>query len=211
MDSIKSVDLHTDEKEIDRRSFLAKSVYCTTAAFSLLAYPGILTGALAAEAGKSKEDIYRQLEEKVEKYYTVYQTCSQGTLASLNDQFRLNANETVTAIKLFAGGIAGKGETCGAVTGALLAIGFNFEVKNKVDTENAGSSMTHGRMFFERFTKEFGSTRCREIMKYQYGQYIDFSNEEDREILSKPENQGKCQEVMKKAARIAADMILENS
>lgn len=68
-----------------------------------------------------------KLEAKVEKLYPVYHSCSQPTLAALNDQFGLNADQTVTAIKLFAGGVVGKGETCGAVTGSLLAIGFNFK------------------------------------------------------------------------------------
>ncbi|MFC1837976.1 C-GCAxxG-C-C family protein [Thermodesulfobacteriota bacterium] len=210
MDSIKSINSPLDEENIDRRSFLTKSICYTTAGLSLFAYPGILTEALAAEAAKSKEEIYGELEAKVEKFYPVYQTCSQATFASLNDQFGLQAEETVTAIKLFAGGIVGKGETCGAVTGALLAIGFNFEVKNEKGSD-AGSSMTHGRTFFDRFEKEFGSIRCKEVMKHQYGKHIDFSSEEDRKILSKPENQGKCLEVMKKAGRIAADIILENS
>lgn len=211
MDSIRGNKCSLEEENIDRRLFLRKSIHYTTAGLSLLACPGILKETLAAEVGKSKDKIYMELGASVEKYYSVYHACSQATLASLNEQFRLNTDEAVKAIKLFAGGIAGKGETCGAVTGALFAIGFNSEVKNKLENEDAGSSMAQGRMFFERFNREFGSTRCREVMKYQYGQYIDFSREEDIEILSKPENQGKCLEVMKKAACIAADLILENS
>jgi C_GCAxxG_C_C family probable redox protein len=166
---------------------------------------------LSANKGKSKEEIYRELEQKVEKLYPVYHSCSQPTLAALNDQFGLNADQTVTAIKLFAGGIAGKGETCGAVTGSLLAIGFKFDVKNKKDSAKPSNSMMYGGMFFDRFTKEFGSIRCREVMKHQYGKYIDFSNQEDLKIMSKPENKGKCLEVMKKAVCIAADIIIENS
>jgi C_GCAxxG_C_C family probable redox protein len=210
MDSIKCVDSPLDEENIDRRSFLTKSICYTTAGLSLLAYPGILKETLAAGTGKSKEEIYRELEAKVEKYYPVYHSCSQATFASLNDQFGLKADETVKAIKLFAGGIVGKGETCGAVTGALMAIGFIFEVKNTKGTA-AGSSMAHGRIFFDRFTKEFESTRCKGVMKHQYGKYIDFSNPEDLKILGKPGNEGKCLEVMKKASHMVADIILENS
>lgn len=210
MDSIKSVFSQADEEKIDRRSFLARSICYTTAGLSLFAYPGFLSGALAAQAGKSKEEIYGELEAKVEKYYPIHHSCSQATFAALNDQFGLKADETLAAIKLFAGGIAGKGETCGAVTGALLAIGFNFEVKNKKGAA-AGSSMAHGGTFFDRFMKEFESTRCKGVMKHQYGKYIDFSNPDDLKILGKPGNEGKCLEVMKKASCMAADIILENS
>ncbi len=196
---------------VDRRSFLTKSIGYTAAGISLLTFPGLLTKTLTANEGKSKEEIYKKLDEMIEELYPVYHSCSQPTLASLNNQFELNADQTVTAIKLFAGGIAGKGETCGAVTGSLLAIGFNFEVKNKKDAAEARASMMYGGMFFDRFSKEFGSTRCKEVMKHQYGKYIDYSNQEDLKLLSKPENKGKCLEVMKKAAHMAADIMLENS
>ena len=211
MNTTDSAGFHTNEEKIDRRSFLTKSIGYTAAGLSLLTFPGIVTETLAASEGKSKEEIYKELDEKVEKLYPVYHSCSQPTLAALNDLFGLNADQTVTAIKLFAGGICGKGETCGAVTGSLLAIGFNFEVKNKKDTARPVNSMIYGSMFFDRFTKEFGSIRCKEVMKHQYGKYIDYSNQEDLKILSKPENKGKCLEVMKKAVHIASDIILENA
>ena len=210
MDSTNSADFGIENDKINRRSFLAKSIGYTTAGLSLLTLPGILTETLAANEGKSKEEIYKALEEKVEKSYPVYHSCSQTAFAALNDQFGLNADQTVTAIKLFAGGIAGKGETCGAVTGALLAIGFYFDVIKK-DNANPRASMQYGGMFFDKFTKEFESTRCKEVMKHQYGKYIDYSNPDDLKILGKPENQGKCLDVMKTATHIVADIILENS
>ncbi len=203
--------IRPDEKKIDRRSFLTKGILYTATGLSILSFPGMVTKTLAATEGKSKEEIYRELEALVDKLYPIYHSCSQPTLAALNDQFGLNADQTVTAIKLFAGGIVGQGETCGAVTGSLLAIGFNFDVKNIKDNTKPGVSMMCGRMFFDRFTKEFESTRCREVMKHQYGKYIDRGNPEDIKILSKPENRGKCLEVMKKAVCIAADIIMENS
>ncbi len=210
MNSFNNVSFGTDEEKINRRSFLTKSICCTAAGLSLFKFPGILAKAWAAEENKSKEELYRELEAKVEKMYPLYHSCSQATFASLNDQFALKADQTVAAIKLFAGGIVGKGETCGAVTGSLMAIGFNYDVINKKD-DTAGSSMMYGSMFFDRFTNEFGSTRCREVMKHQYGKYIDFTNQEDRALLAKPENQGKCLDVMKKACRIVADIISENT
>lgn len=187
MNSIITANHSDNDEKIDRRSFLTKTIGYTAAGLSLLTFPGILTKTLAANEGKSKEEIYSELDKMVEKLYPVYHSCSQPTLAALNDQFALNADQTVTAIKLFAGGVAGKGETCGAVTGSLLAIGFNFDVKNK-DTANPRASMQYGGIFFDRFTKEFGSTRCKEVVKLQ-----------------------KCLDVMKTATHIAADIILENS
>ena len=36
---------------------------------------------------------------------------------------------------------------------------------------------------FDRFLKEFGSTRCKEVVKHQYGRYYDFSNPEEQKLF----------------------------
>jgi hypothetical protein len=84
----------------------------------------------------------------------------------------------------------------------LLAIGFFFESINQKGKEIAGSSIKYGGMFFDRFTKEFGSTRCKGVLKHQYGRSYDFLNPEEQKLFM---------EVVKKAVFIAADIILENS
>jgi len=184
-----------DQKKINRRTFFRQSVGCTSF-LTLLTFPGIITEVLAAKEEKSKEEIFKELEAKVEKFMPMYRSCSQPSFAALNEQFELKADQTIPALMLFAGGIAGKGETCGAVTGSLLAIGFHFEPINQMEMKKAGSSMKYGRLFFDRFTKEFDSTRCKEVIKHQL------------ELSTKGPN---CIEVVKKAVLIAGDIILENS
>ena len=201
----------TDQKKINRRTFFTKSVGCT-AGLTLLAFPGIITEVLAAKGDKSKEEILKELEAKVEKFMPMYRTCSQASFAALNEQFELKADQTIPALMLFAGGIAGKGETCGAVSGSLLAIGIYFESINQKEMEKAGSSVKYGGLFFDRFTKEFGSTRCKEVVKHQYGRYYDFCNPEEQKLFVEvSQKSGKCMEVVKKAVRIAGDIILQNS
>ena len=152
----------------------------------------------------------------------MYRSCSSASFAALNEQFKLNADNSIRALMPFAGGIAGKGETCGAVSGSLLAIGFYFETINQKGEKKAGSSTQQASMyppsfqptamFFDRFTKEFGSTRCREVVKHQYGRYYDFTKPEDMKLfMEASQKTGKCMEVVKKAALIASDIILENS
>jgi len=148
----------------------------------------------------------RQLEARVEKLNPVHRTCSQVSFAALNEHFKLKADQVIPALMLFAGGIAGKGETCGAVTGSLLAMGFYFQSLNQI-----GSSGQYGGLFFNRFTAEFGSTRCREIVRHQYGRYYDFNNPEDKKTFAEvSEKNGKCLDVVKTAILIAGDIILEH-
>lgn len=201
----------TDQKKINRRTFFTRSVGCT-AGLTLLAFPGIITEILAAKEDKSKEEIFKELEEKVVKFLPMYRSCAIASFCALNEQFKLNAdNNTIRALMPFTGGIALKGETCGAVSGSLLAIGFFFESMNQKGKEKAGSSITYGGMFFDRFTEEFGSTRCKGVLKHQYGRSYDFLNPEEQKLFMEvSEKTGKCLEVVKKAVLIAGDIILIN-
>jgi C_GCAxxG_C_C family probable redox protein len=202
----------TDQKKINRRTFFAQGIGYT-ASLSLLAFPGIITGVLAAEEDKSKKEIFKGLDEKVVKFLPMYRSCAMASFGALNEQFKLNAdNKTLRALMPFTGGIALKGETCGAVSGALLAIGFFFESINQKEEEMAGSSIKYGGVFFDRFTKEFSSTRCKGVLKHQYGRSYDFHNPEEQKLFMEvSEKSGKCLEVVKKAVFIAGDIILENS
>ena len=112
----------------------------------------------------------------------------------------------------FTGGIALRGETCGAVSGSMLALGFFFESMNQKGAKATGASIKHGGMFFERFTKEFTSTRCKEVLKHQFGRSYDFLNPEEQKLyMEASAKDNKCLEVVKKAVFIAGEIILENS
>jgi len=202
----------TDQQKINRRTFFTQTVGCT-AGLTLLAFPGIITEVLAAEGDQSKKDTFKELDKKVVKFLPMYRSCALASFGALNEQFKLNADlKTLRALMPFTGGIALKGETCGAVSGSLLAIGFFFESINQKGKETAGSSIQYGGMFFDRFTKEFGSTRCKGVLEHQYGRSYDFLNPEEQKLfMEASEAEGKCMEVVKKAAFIAGDIILENS
>lgn len=147
----------------------------------------------------------RQLEASIEKLNPVHKTCSQVSFAALNEHFELKADQVIPALMLFAGGIAGKGETCGAVTGSLLAMGFYFQPLNEI-----GSFGEYGGLFFNRFTTEFGSTRCRDIVRHQYGRFYDFNNPEEKKVFAEvSQKSGKCLDVVKAAVIIADAIILE--
>lgn len=195
-----------DQKKISRRTFFTRSV-CCGAGLTLLAFPDIITAQVSAvKAHRSKEEIFKELEANVET--SKYGACSQRSFAALNEQFGLKADQIIPALLPFAGGIAGKGETCGAVSGSLFAMGIYFEsIIGK-----PGSSMKCARLFFDRFSKEFGSIRCREVMEHQFGRYYDFEKQDDmRLFMEASKKNGGCVKVIQKAVVMAGDIILENS
>ncbi len=200
-----------EEENINRRTFFKKSTAWSTA-LTLLAFPGIISRVLAKKENKSKEEVLKELSGYVDKFLPLYGSCSQSSFAALNKQFALNADNTIRALKPFSGGVVHKGETCGAVSGALLAIGFFFEPVNQKGKERIGPSMKYGTIFFDRFKKEFGSTRCWGVQEHQYGRHYDSAKPEEKKLFkAAAKSTGKCKEVIKKAVYIACDIILENS
>lgn len=201
----------TDQERMNRRSFFTQCVGCT-AGLTLLAFPGMITGELTTKGNKSKKEILKKLDEKVNEFLPKYRSCAIASFAALNEQFKLNADNTIRALMPFTGGLALKAETCGAVSGSLLAMGFFFEPSNLKEMEKAGSSIKYGGMFFDRFEKEFGSTRCKGVQEHQFGRSYDFLNPEEQKLfIEVSQKSGKCMEVVKKAVLIAGDIILENS
>ncbi len=199
-----------EKDKINRRTFFSKSVGLSTG-LALLAFPGIIAEVLAQKGTKSKEELSKELDEKVVKFMMSHKSCAQASFCALNEQFKLNADHTIRALFPFTGGLALKGETCGAVSGALLALGFVFEPENQREKEKAGSSIKFGGMFLDRFKKEFGSTRCKGVQEHQYGRSYDFLDPKEKELFMEAAKNGKCMEVVKKAVSIASEIILENA
>jgi C_GCAxxG_C_C family probable redox protein len=201
-----------EKDTMNRRIFFKKSAGWS-AGLTLLAFPGIITGALAAKGDKSKNEIFKELDEKVVKYMPKYRSCALTSFAALNDQFNLKADTaTLRALMPFTGGIAGKGETCGAVSGAMLALGFFFGPMDQKAKTMFPPSWTNGAVFMDKFKKEFSSTRCWEVQKHLYGRYFDSNKPEDLKLFMEvSQKTPKCLDVVKKAVLIAAEIILENS
>ena len=102
----------------------------------------------------------KSVEEKI-RQYRVFKSCSQSTLMGLCEV----ANHPMSQARLcelasgFSGGIGGTFDegTCGALTGALIALGFleNDEIKIKMDAKK----------LYDAFKKEYGSVQCGIISK----------------------------------------------
>ena len=159
---------------------------------------------------KSKEEIYMQLDEIVDKYLPVLGTCSQTSFYALNETFNLKADIIVKALASFTG-IGLRGETCGAVSGSLLGIALVYEVDKINDKVKQRLSLKPSTAFCTRFENEFGSTRCRDVIKHTTGKEYVLAKGEDYEVLSRDGVYKHCPGVIKKALHDAADIIMDKS
>lgn len=66
-----------------------------------------------------------------------------------------------------------KGEVCGAVTGAIMAIGLKYGQYKPDDTESRVKTNELTCLMLERFKNENGSYLCKDLLGY------DLSNKEE--------------------------------
>lgn len=208
---MKSVQLNTEStcsvERCNRRSFIFKT-FCSSLGFS--ATSGLFLSAIASSTStnKTREDIYAELDELVDKYFPVYHTCSQTSFMALNDVFNLKAQEVVKAMAPFPG-IGMRGETCGAVSGCLAAIGVVFEKESTEATASQRRSREPAYSFCSKFENEYGSTRCRDVIAHITGKQYELSKPQDYQILSQEGVYQHCPEIVKNATHMAADIILD--
>jgi len=109
-----------------------------------------------------------------------------------------------------AGGVARHGETCGALTGAIMAIGMVAGRKKIEDVDAYQSCMKLAYEVREKFLKGVGHTLCAEIHKILLGRSYRLYDDEEREKFHADGGHARegCPGVCGKAAGIAAEIIL---
>ena len=202
-----SKDSTAGKDRINRRDFMEKGLGLS-AVLALAAATGLRAGGKTEQKKLIPGEVQKGLEKKVTELMPKYLSCSMTSFAVLNVYFKLNADmKTIRALMPFSGGIVRQGETCGAVTGSMLALGLYFENLQKEGKAQTGASLKPGGMFFAGFEKMFGSTRCKEVIKHQFGRYYDLMKPEDVKLFMEAGKKGQCMQVVQKAVSMAGEII----
>jgi C_GCAxxG_C_C family probable redox protein len=107
--------------------------------------------------------------------------------------------------------VAKRGETCGALTGAIMATGLLVGREKFEDKEQLQMALATADQVYLRFKKEVGHTLCSEIHKIRYGKTFRLYIPEEGEAFHNMGGHSRtgCPEVCGIGARIAAEIILE--
>jgi len=160
----------------------------------------------------SRPELLEKIGKTAHTYERVYHGCSQSVLKALQEHLQLGGGDAFRAASAFAGGVARMGETCGALSGGIMAIGLAYGREKLEDTmisHGYAKAMGLSIKLCERFEKEFGSVKCRDIQRSLFGRTFDFKNPREREEFVKSGGYEKCPKVVKKAAQLAAELILK--
>jgi C_GCAxxG_C_C family probable redox protein len=119
--------------------------------------------------------------------------------------------EVFKAGSALAGGVARRGETCGALTGAIMAVGSIVGRERLDDIQQYQKAMESANRIYDFFKEKVGQTLCWEIHKIRYGKVYRLCIPEERQAFHDMGGHSRkgCPEVCGIAARIAAEVILD--
>lgn len=123
----------------------------------------------------------------------------------------IGTKEVFKAGSALAGGVARQGETCGALTGAIMAVGSIIGRERLEDLEQYQKAMEQAYQIYNLFKEKVGHTLCWEIHKIRYDRVYRLFVPEERQAFHEMGGHGRkgCPEVCGIAARIAAEVILD--
>ncbi len=158
---------------------------------------------------ESREDRLDRLERKAGDYEELYGSCAQGTLLALQEEFNLGNEQSLRAATAMPG-IALRGETCGAVVGAIMALGMAMGRVQPDDFAAVQRTTKAARRLCRRFEQEFGGCNCREVQHRIFGRSYNVADPAESMEFIKADAAKKCRAPAEKAARIAGELILDS-
>lgn len=166
--------------------------------------------AQAMELSKTmtKDQVFTMLDQRAEQTMEKSHNCAQSTFFALSAQFGLGGDDILKALTPLPG-IAERGETCGAITGALMAMGLIYGRDKLDDWEKYRSSLVPTNKFCQRFQEDLGTTQCCQILEKAFGKSFNLMDPNDLKEFQRAGATTTCTKVVQKAVRIAADIILE--
>jgi C_GCAxxG_C_C family probable redox protein len=90
--------------------------------------------------------------------------CSQALLSTYGVAFGLDRERAIKISAAFGGGICRMGETCGAVTAALMVVGLKHGSADATDREARERTYGLAREFVRRFAARHHSVRCKDLL-----------------------------------------------
>jgi C_GCAxxG_C_C family probable redox protein len=92
--------------------------------------------------------------------------CSQAVLSALAPDLGLDRETALRVAGAFGAGIARMGQTCGAVSGALMVLGLKHGQTQAEDKPAKEEMYALAREFMVRFEVRNGSILCQELLAY---------------------------------------------
>ncbi len=164
---------------------------------------------------KDLEQIKANASALATKYEQEYGGCSQAVLGALRDTIGGFSDEVFKAGTGLAGGIGLGGNSCGALTGGVMAISCYFGRDYAQFPDPDGERFKSFRLadkLQRKIEEEYGTSICKEIQTKIMGRYYDLRITSERDEFLKAGGHGdKCPAVCAKAAEFVIDILNEEN
>ncbi len=127
--------------------------------------------------------------------------CAQHVFGEFAPQFGLERQSALRMTALFGSGMF-EGSTCGAVVGALMAIGLKYGQGDDPDPDKQKILLQKGEEFKKRYAEIYGSCVCKEILGYKIPEEMDRIEAENKFVTV-------CSRAISDACKICADILNE--
>jgi C_GCAxxG_C_C family probable redox protein len=118
--------------------------------------------------------------ENASRYFANGFNCAQSVFVVFGPEYGLSTDQSLKVACAFGGGMGRQQQTCGAVTGALMALGMKYGKADNDPEEMKKLTYDKTFSFFNEFEKQFGSTNCRTLLNG-----LDMNNADDMQRISK--------------------------
>lgn len=103
-------------------------------------------------------------EDRAEELFRAQYNCSQAVMGACGESEGLTLDQSLRLSSAFGGGICRTAGVCGAVTGALMALGLRHGGCTVADPSTKTRVYALGQDLMDRFRARHGSTLCRELL-----------------------------------------------
>jgi len=91
-------------------------------------------------------------------------SCSQAVFSAYAEQFGLDRQTALKLASAFGGGMGRRGDTCGAVAGAMMVLGLRYGTAKADDRQAKEETYRRVGELAGRFKAARGSIVCRELL-----------------------------------------------
>ena len=166
------------------------------------------------------ENLVKQIRAKAHSYEN-FSGCTQAVLLALQEELKIGDLQSYKAATAFAGGVGRRGETCGAIIGALMGLGLEMGREKKEDTPILNDTVVEANIvidaFLSKLQHEYGwsstpsSMMCRDLQILIYGRNWKMTDLAERQAFIAAGGHGDqgCLKVCGIAAEAAAEEILK--
>ena len=122
--------------------------------------------------------------------------CAQAVLSAYAADYNLEKDKALQVAVAFGGGMGRLQETCGAVSGALIALGLSSGFKEGDGREKINAVYAKVRDLIGDFTKQKKTVKCRELLG------CDLNTEEGRKYFEENNLRENCRSYIRLACEL---------